>query len=137
MRIAVTIVAILAGLFLAWWIGRRFADRLARRAALRFRSRIDRYKLARRKFVRERLVTDSGIAAAVRDHARENGVSEDDAWRKVHGYITEIVPFFNIVAYYQIGYRVAKVLLRLFYNVTVEHEDGAAPRRPPRDAVLI
>src|SRR3954470_11915598 len=135
MRVAITIVVLLAGLALAWWIGRRFADRLARRAALRFRSRIDRYKLARRKFVRERLIGDPAIADAVRDHARENGVSESDAWRKVHGYITEIVPFFNIVAYYQVGYRLASLLLRLFYNVTVEHEAGAAAKRPPRDAV--
>jgi glycerol-3-phosphate O-acyltransferase len=137
MRVAITIVAVLAGLAVVLWITRRFADRLARRAALRFRSRIDRYKLARRRFVRERLVGDPEVAAAVRDHARENGVSEAEAWKKVHAYITEIVPFFNIVAYYQIGYRVAKMLLRLFYNVTVEHEDGAAPRRPPRDAVLV
>jgi glycerol-3-phosphate O-acyltransferase len=137
MRLVVTILALLAGLLAAWWITRRFADRLARRAALRFRSRIDRYKLARRRFVRARLVGNPDIAAAVRDHAREHGVTEAEAWRKVHGYITEIVPFFNIVAYYQVGYRLAKVLLRLFYNVTVEHEDGASLRRPPRDAVLI
>jgi glycerol-3-phosphate O-acyltransferase len=137
MHVAVMILAFVGGLLVVAWITRRFADRLARRAALRFRSRIDRYKLARRRFVRERLVTDPEIAAAVREHASENGVSENDAWRKVHGYVTEIVPFFNIVAYYQIGYRVAKVLLRLFYNVTVEHEAGAAPRRPPRDAVLV
>ena len=137
MRMVVTILALLAGLLLVAWIARAFADRLARRSALRFRSRIDRYKLARRRFVRERLIDDPDIKTAVRDHAREHGVSEADAWKKVHGYITEIVPFFNIVAYYQVGYRLAKLVLRLFYNVTVEHEDGAAPRRPPRDAVLI
>jgi glycerol-3-phosphate O-acyltransferase len=137
MRVGVMILALLAGLALVSWITRAFGNRLARRAALRFRSRIDRYKLARRRFVRERLLADDEIANAVRGHARENGVTEADAWRKVHGYITEIVPFFNIVAYYQIGYRVAKVLLRVFYNVTVEHEGGTVPRRPPRDAVLI
>lgn len=137
MRLAITIIAITIGLAIVLWITRRVADRLARRAALRFRSRIDRYKLARRRFVRERLIGDPEIAAAVRDHAREHAVSEADVWRKVHGYVTEIVPFFNIVAYYQLGYRAAKTLLRLFYNVTVEHEDGGAPRRPPRDAVLI
>jgi glycerol-3-phosphate O-acyltransferase len=137
MPLVITLAVALSALLVAAWLGRRFANRLARRAALRFRSRIDRYKLARRVFVRERLLEDPEIGAAVREHARENGVTEEAAWRKVHGYITEIVPFFNIVAYYQVGYRLAKVTLRLFYNVTVEHEDGAAPRRPPRDAVLI
>ena len=137
MNVAVTILALLVGLVVVAWITRRFANRLARRAALRFRSRIDRYKLARRRFVRERLVADPHIAAAVGEHAREHGVSEAAAWKKVDGYITEIVPFFNIVAYYQIGYRAARLLLRVFYHVTVEHEDGTSPRRPPRDAVLI
>src|ERR1700694_4647155 len=102
------------------WLGRKYADRLGRRAALRFRSRIDRYKLARRRFVRERLIANPGIATAVREHAAAQGVSEADAWRRVNDYVTEIVPFFTIVAYYQVGYRVAKVLLRLFYNVTIE-----------------
>ena len=137
MYIAVVLLSVAGVLLVGAWLGRMYANRLARNAALRFRSRIDRYKLARRRFVRERLIAAPGIADAVRDHAREFGVTEADAWRKVHGYITEIVPFFNIVAYYQVGYRVAKVLLRMFYNVTVEHENGAAPRRPPRDAVLI
>jgi glycerol-3-phosphate O-acyltransferase len=137
MRVAVMILALVVGLLVVSWITRAFANRLARRAALRFRSRIDRYKLARRRFVRERLLGDADIAAAVRQHARDNDVSEADAWRRVQGYITEIVPFFNIVAYYQIGYRAAKVLLRLFYHVTVEHEGGGPARRPPRDAVLI
>ncbi|MEO5568828.1 MAG: 1-acyl-sn-glycerol-3-phosphate acyltransferase [Gemmatimonadaceae bacterium] len=137
MRIAIIALGVVAGIAFVWWLARRFADRLARRAAMRFRSRIDRYKLARRRFVRERLIADPGIAEAVREHAREHAMTEERAWQKVNGYITEIVPFFNIVAYYQVGYRVAKVLLRLFYNVTVDYEAGANARRPPRDAVLI
>jgi glycerol-3-phosphate O-acyltransferase len=137
MRVALIGSAVVAAVFIVAWVTRRFADRLGRRAALRFRSRIDRYKLARRRFVRDALIADPAIREAVRAHAAETGVAEAAAWKKVHGYITEIVPFFNIVAYYQVGYRIAKVLLRLFYNVTVEHEDGAAPRRPPRDAVLV
>jgi glycerol-3-phosphate O-acyltransferase len=140
-HIAVVVLSVVASIVIAIaavrWMAGRYADRLARRAILRFRSRIDRYKLARRRFVRERLIGDAAIAAAVREHAAANGISEADAWRKVHGYITEIVPFFNVVAYYQIGYRAAKVLLRIFYNVTVEHESGAPLRRPPRDAVLV
>ena len=140
MSLTVGLFSVVVALVALVWLGRKYADRLGRRAALRFRSRIDRYKLARRRFVRERLLADPEIAEAVRDHAAANQVSEADAWQKVNDYVTEIVPFFNIVAYYQVGYRLAKILLRLFYNVTVEHEHAIQeqkPRRPPKDAVLV
>jgi glycerol-3-phosphate O-acyltransferase len=55
----------------------------------------------------------------------------------VEGYIHEIVPFFNVVAYYQIGYRVAERILNLFYKVAVEYEDRAALAGLPRDSVVI
>ena len=58
-------------------------------------------------------------------------------WARVEEYIHEIVPFFNVVAYYQIGYRAAERLLNLFYKVAVEHEDEAALEALPRDAVLV
>jgi glycerol-3-phosphate O-acyltransferase len=137
MHLAVLLLGVVVALVATLWLARTYADRLGRRAALRFRSRIDRYKLARRRFVRERLLADPGIAEAVREHSAAHGISEADAWKRVNEYVTEIVPFFNIVAYYQVGYRVAKVLLRVFYNVTVEHEAGTPPRRPPKDAVLV
>jgi glycerol-3-phosphate O-acyltransferase len=118
------------------WL-RRVADGMAARAALRFRARIDRYKLARRASVREQLLADPAIAAAVRDHAAANQTTEADAWRRVEGYVHEIVPFFNIIAYYQVGYRVAEIVLRLFYKVTIEHQERDALDRLPRDAVLV
>ena len=43
-------------------------------------------------------------------------MTEDDTWRIVDGYIREIVPFFNVVAYYQLGDRAAGWLLDLFYK---------------------
>ncbi len=115
----------------------RWFDRVAARAALRFRSRIDRYKLARRRFVRDELLASPAIAAAVRAHAAETGMAEAEVWRRVRGYIREIVPFFNIIAYYQVGYRLGDALLRFFYRVTVTYEDEPALARMPRNAVLV
>jgi glycerol-3-phosphate O-acyltransferase len=112
-------------------------DRLGRRALLHNRARIDRFKLASRAHVRARLVADERIAQAVTAHAAENGSSEQDAWRTVERYIQEIVPFFNVVAYYQVGYRVSGWLLNLFYKVSVEFAEPKARDRLPRDAVLI
>jgi len=118
---------------------RRILDRAAVRVVRRHRARIDRFKLARRGFVRALLVADARLIAAVHEHARTTGESEEATWRRVDAYIREIVPFFNILAYYAIGHRVAGMLLRLFYEVTVEHEGALPGQRPglPRDAITI
>jgi glycerol-3-phosphate O-acyltransferase len=90
-----------------------------------------------REAVRQRLLADPVVRDAVVAHAAQTETSEDAVWARVEEYIHEIVPFFSVVAYYEIGYRVAKRLLNLFYKVTVEHEDDAALEAVPRDAVLV
>jgi glycerol-3-phosphate O-acyltransferase len=111
--------------------------RFGRRALLHNRARVDRFKLASRKHVRERLLADERIAEAVRAHAAALGLSEEQVWRTVDGYVQEIVPFFNVIAYYQIGYRVSGWLLNLFYKVSVEFAEPKARERLPRDAVIV
>jgi glycerol-3-phosphate O-acyltransferase len=114
-----------------------YARRSGRRALLQFRARVDRFKLASRKSVRERLLNDPVIADAVRAHAASTAGSEPAAWKRVDAYVQEIVPFFNVVAYYRIGYRFSERVLNLFYKVSVEHEDDTALERIPRDSVLV
>ena len=116
---------------------RRYFDRVALRSVHRYGVRADRYNLARRSYVRAQLLDDPGIRAAVAQHAAEQGKLEHDVWRRVDGYIREIVPFFNFIVYYHIGYRIAGWLLNLFYKVSVEYEDREAIRRLPRDAVIV
>jgi glycerol-3-phosphate O-acyltransferase len=115
----------------------RFFDRIAARSALKFRARIDRFKLHGRAFVRAQLLDDPRVAEAVREHAESTGMSEREAWARVETYIREIVPFFNIIAYYAIGYRVAHWVLNLFYKVSVEYEDQARLARLPKDSVIV
>ena len=110
---------------------------LGRRALLHNRARIDRFKLASRAHVRARLLADAPIGEAVRVHAAENGIAERDVWATVDAYVREIVPFFNVVAYYQIGYRAAGWLLNLFYKVSVEFAEPKARDRLPKDAVIV
>ena len=111
--------------------------RLGRRALLHNRVRLDRFKLASRAHVRERLLGDAVIASAVRAHAAEHALGEASVWRTVDGYIREIVPFFNVVAYYHVGYRAASWLLTLFYKTSVDFEDVRAAQALPRDAVVV
>ena len=90
-----------------------------------------------RDAVRQRLLSDPRVRDAVIAHAAATDSTEAAVWARVEEYIHEIVPFFNVVAYYQIGYRAAERLLNLFYKVAVEHEDEAALEALPRDAVLV
>jgi glycerol-3-phosphate O-acyltransferase len=115
----------------------RFFDRLAARTVLRSRTHVDRFKLAGRDFVREQLLADPAIAAAVEHHARETGDSPEAVWKRVDAYVVEIVPFFNIIAYFRFGYAAGRALLNMFYKVSVEYEDRAALERLPRDAIVV
>ena len=116
---------------------RSYFDRLALRAVHRSGARVDRYKLARRSYVREQLLGDPVIRDAVERHAVDKGASARETWAIVDRYVDEIVPFFNIIAYYHLGYRAAGWLLNLFYKVSVEYEDQTGRNALPRDAVLV
>jgi len=115
----------------------RFGSRAALRAFHRSRGRIDRFKLTRKSYIRETLLADPAIAAAVAEHARETGVDEQSTWRRVEEYIDEIVPFFNILTYYKFGLVVSRLLLNFFYKVSAEYAEGATRNSLPRDAVVI
>ena len=121
----------------AWILGRRYANRMAARTLLQRRARVNRFKLASRAHVRERLLSDSAIHAAIREHVIETGEPEIVAAKRVREYVDEIVPFFNVIAYFQVGYRISRAVLNFFYKVTVEFEDRQALQRLPRDAVLV
>ena len=124
-------------LFIVTVFGRRYANRIGARALLRQRARVDRFKLASRAHVRAELMSDPALAHAARAHAAEMGVPEADAWRRVRVYVDEIVPFFNVIAYFQIGLRVSRAVLNLFYKVTVDFEDRDAIQRLPKNSVLV
>ena len=127
----------LVALLVAWAAVRRFARRSARRSLFRFRARIDRYKLTSKRHVVSALLADPEIAAVVRAHAREHGLPEAAAWARVRTYLDEIVPFFSILAYYRVGYVASRLLLNLFYKVSVEFEGEDPFGELPRDAVVI
>ena len=111
--------------------------RIALRALHRSRSRIDRFKLTKKPFIRQTLLADEAIAEAVREHAAENNIDEGKAWDRVEEYIDEIVPFFNILTYYKIGLVVSRMLLNFFYKVSAEYAGRTAQGTLPRDAIVI
>jgi glycerol-3-phosphate O-acyltransferase len=109
----------------------------ARHALWQFRARIDRYKLVERDRIREALLADPVIGAAVAEHATQTGEAERTVLVRVNQYIEEMVPFFNVLSYYKLGYNLSRVLINLLYKPTVEYRDQAALDRMPRRDVVV
>jgi glycerol-3-phosphate O-acyltransferase len=114
-----------------------FFSRIALRALHRSGSRVDRFKLARKSFIRQVLLADETIADAVREHSTETSVSQTETWKRVETYIDEIVPFFNILTYYKIGLVTSRLLLNFFYKVSAEYAGRPSRDAVPRDAIVI
>jgi glycerol-3-phosphate O-acyltransferase len=118
------------------WLSRR-QWRSLRSIRREFRARIDRFKRTGKSHVRAALLADPEVAAAAVRHARETGESEAAAWARVRAYVEEIVPDFNLLSYYRLGYGIARVLVPLLYKVSVGYEARAALDAIPRTSVVV
>jgi glycerol-3-phosphate O-acyltransferase len=116
----------------------RRALRRAGRASLRqFRTRLARYKLQERRLARAALADDPVIALAAREHAQAHGTTPEAARLLADRYLREIVPYFNVLSYYRLGYNLAKMVVHLLYKVSVDYQDEEALSRIPRRDVVV
>ena len=102
-----------------------------------FRVRLNRYKLVSKRVVRAQLLADPIVNDAIRLHCRDHGLSEPGARARVAEYIDEIVPTFNVLSYYRLGYNVARAFIGLFYRVSSGYQDQKALNAMPRDNVVL
>ncbi len=121
----------------AGWYWRRWVRRTARRAHRRFGARIDRFKLTGKRYITEALLNDPDVAAAVRAHAEEHGVPERQVWERVRTYLSEIIPAFSLLMYYQFGYALSKALLAIFYKVSVDYVRRESIEELPRESIVV
>ena len=112
-------------------------SRPALRAIHEFRTRLTRYKLQERRIARAELADDPVIAAAVQSHMTEHGMTEQAVRRLVRKYIDEIIPHFNVLSYYRVGYNLAKILVNLLYKTSVDYQDEAALQQIPKRDVVV
>ena len=103
----------------------------------RFPARIERFKHVGKPRIRAALLADPEVVAAVAAHVGETGETVEAAWSRVRVYLDEIVPSFNLLAYYRLGYGLARLLLPLLYKVSVGHEARPALDAIPRDSVVV
>jgi glycerol-3-phosphate O-acyltransferase len=119
MRYAVAAAAILALTVLLAVVGKRHARRLQHER----RIRIDRFKLKRRHAAIELEVFGSRqVVEAIRDYAKAHHVSIDIATKQARTYLREIVPKFNLLAYYRLGAPIARAIMHFLYRPVVERK---------------
>jgi glycerol-3-phosphate O-acyltransferase len=114
-----------------------FLNTAARRAIHQFGARLDRYKLMSRRAIRAELLRDSAIGEALDRHCHARGLSPPEARVRVERYVEEIVPFFNVLSYYRVGYNLARGVLRLLYRTSSEYQDREALNAIPRRDVVV
>lgn len=108
-----------------------------RRTVRQFQSRINRYKLVSRRSIHDELILDPVVVAAMRDYMKEKKLSELETRVRVEQYIDEILPFFNVLSYYKLGYNLSKLLLNMLFKVSVEHQDSEALGRIPKHDMVV
>ncbi len=126
------------------WFTRRLTAALrarvrkaARRALHDFQARVAKYKFVSRRAIHDELILDPVVVDAMRAHMKEHKVGELEVRVRVERYIDEILPFFNVLSYYKLGYNLAKLTLGLLYKVTVEYQDEPALNRIPRRDIVV
>jgi glycerol-3-phosphate O-acyltransferase len=114
-------------------------NRHARRYQHSRRIRVDRFKLKRRHAAIELEVFGSReVVDAVRVYAKDQHVSIEEATHQARVYLREIVPKFNLLAYYRLGAPLARGIMHFLYRPVVEHKtlrDFNA--RAPKNAVVV
>lgn len=76
------------------------------------------YAMANRQLWVDRIVNDSEVQAAIQQASKGN-LSDTNAAARARKYATEIVPTFNILFYFRVGFWLARKVLRMFYWIEI------------------
>jgi glycerol-3-phosphate O-acyltransferase len=115
----------------------RYIRHTSREQLFKFRARLERYKLVDRHLVKAELMRDPVILEAIGAHVAAHGMTPDKVTRKVERYIEEIVPFFNVLSYYKLGYNLSRLIINLLYKASIEYQDRPALDAVPRGDVVL
>ena len=89
---------------------------------------LDGFRHTHRVVVKERVMADAGLAAAIEARAREEDTSIHDVRQRVKTWLDEIVPQFNLLAYYKVGYALGRTAAYATYNVRLDRASLAAAK---------
>jgi glycerol-3-phosphate O-acyltransferase len=99
----------------------------------------DPFRHAHRVVVKEMVLSDPGLVEAMAERARRDGRPFADVQAGVRAWLDEIVPQFNLLAYYRVGYRIARLFAYGLYNVRLDRAslDAAMAQVPPNASVVL
>lgn len=135
MDIAIIAAALAVAAAIGFAIGKRYARRYQRAR----RIHIDRFKLKRQHAdIELEVFASREVVEAVRDYAKHNHLSTQEAMRQARTYLREIVPKFNLLAYYRFGAPIARAIMYFLYRPVVDR----APlqlfnSRAPKGSVVV
>lgn len=94
------------------------------------------YALASRQLWIDRIVSDPEVKDAIAA-AGGSAQASEAALAKAREYATEIVPNFNALVYFRIGYWLARTCLRLFYWIQVGSSAQSEYEENPKDTCFV
>jgi len=112
-------------------------NRSVRQYISAYNIKLDKYKFMNKFIVKQELMNDDEIHNAILVHAREKGINIQDVDELVEEYIEEIVPFFNLLSYYKIGFWIANFFLNLLYEVVIDRENAEKIGKIPKDSAVV
>ncbi len=92
-----------------------------------------RFKFTNRLIVQNQLLSDPEVNEAILEFAEREDVAIEQVRERVEGYIEEIVPNFNLMSYYKLGYTVARGFVHLLYDPVVDRESRRVIDELPDD----
>lgn len=80
------------------------------------------FKFTNRFVIKQQLRSDSEINRKILEFAQRERLPIEQVRARVDGYIDEIVPNFNLLSYYKLGYSVARGFIHSLYDPVVDAE---------------
>jgi glycerol-3-phosphate O-acyltransferase len=135
MRIAIVLAAFAILALIAFVLGKRHARRFQRAQ----RIHIDRFKLKRRHAdIELEVFASRAVVDAIHEYARSHHVDTEEATGQARTYLREIVPKFNLLAYYRIGAPLARAIMLFLYRPVVERNPlREFTEKAPKGAVVV
>ncbi|MBE9540427.1 MAG: 1-acyl-sn-glycerol-3-phosphate acyltransferase [Proteobacteria bacterium] len=95
------------------------------------------YALAKRSDWLDRLLVDPQVVQAIESIAAESGEPVEDVSARARRDAEEIVPFFNVLLYFRLGYWIARWMLRMMYWIQAEFSDREALAGIEKDCCVV